>query len=125
MEVFPHLEVDTSLLLNLSVGIKGAVGTTKLVISSNWADSCLSKGGKAVVSGISIKDKERETVVLGRSKRQSWNDLSEAMCTRAGRLRLEAGPQAGFCLSKGARQGRGARGLTSLSLGGVCSAALG
>ena len=98
MEVFPRLEVDTSLLPNLSVGIKGAVGTTKLVISSNWADSCLSKGGKAVVSGISIKDKERETVVLGRSKRQSWNDLSEARCSRAGRLCLEAGLPAGLGL---------------------------
>ena len=45
---FLYLEVDASPLLELSVGSEEAVGPTDSVISSNRADSCLSKGGQDV-----------------------------------------------------------------------------
>ena len=54
-------------------------------------------------------------ILLGRSMCHSWNDPSEVRSSRKVRLRLEVVLLAGLGLSKGARQGRGARGLTSLS----------
>ena len=47
---FLCLEVDASPLLELSIGSEEAVGPTDSVISSNWADSCLSKGGAGRLS---------------------------------------------------------------------------
>ena len=46
VEAFPHLEVDAPLLPDLSVGSEGSIGPTDSVIISNWADFCLSKGGR-------------------------------------------------------------------------------
>ena len=100
---FSHLELDAPLLLELSVGSEGEVGPTDWVISSNWADSCLSKGVGAIVPVISVRYEECVAVVLGRSMCCSQNDPLEARCSRSVRLCLEAGPSAGLGLSKGGR----------------------
>ena len=78
-----------------------------------------------LVPGISVRGEEREAVILGKSARRSWNDPSRERCNRAGQLRLEAGLQAGFGLSKVACQRQGACGMTMLSLIVVRSTALG
>ena len=70
------MEIYASPPPELSAGSKGVVGLTNSVISSNRADSCLSKGGGAFIPGISVRDKERVDIVLGRSTHRYRNDPS-------------------------------------------------
>ena len=82
------------------------------------------KGSEAFVLGISVRYKERVSIVLRRNTRRSQNNPSGAKCSRVGGLRLEAGTPADLGLQKGGhsaalgmiRRGRKRRGGQDVSV---------